>query len=64
VVLRFITPPFGLWDGRDGTGRPASWSAGLTLSRRVCRSDLKTWLRRCVHGATFAHGAEEPLKPG
>jgi hypothetical protein len=64
VVLRFIAPPFGLWDGRDGTGRPASCNAGSNLGRRVCRSDLKAWLRRCVHDATFAHDAEEPLKPG
>jgi len=64
VVLRFIAPPFGLWDGRVGTGRPASCNAGSGLRRRVCRSDLKAWLRRCSHGATFAHGAEEPLKPG
>jgi len=63
VVLRFIAPPFGLWDGRDGTGRTAGWNAGGIFGRRPCRSDLKAWLRRCVHGATFSHGAEEPLKP-
>ena len=43
---------------------PASWNARLIFSRRACRSDSKARLRRCVHGATFAHGAEEPLKPG
>jgi hypothetical protein len=63
VVLGFIAPPFGLWDGRDGTGRPASGNAGLTTSRRRCRSGLKAVHGPCVHGATFAHPAEEALKP-
>jgi len=52
LLLGFIAPPFGLWDGRDGTGRPARGNAGL-----------RTVLRLCVHGATFAHAAEEALKP-
>jgi hypothetical protein len=63
LLLCFISPPFGLWDGRDGTGRPASGNVGLTASRRVGRSGLRTVLRRCVHDATFAHPAEEALKP-
>jgi hypothetical protein len=58
-----MVPPFGRWDGRDGTGRPATDNADLTTSRRVCRSGLIAVLRRCVHGATLAHRAEEPLKP-
>jgi hypothetical protein len=63
LLLAFIAPPFKLWHGRDGSGRPDSGSGGLTASRRGCRSGLRTVLRRCVHGATFAHAAEEALKP-
>jgi hypothetical protein len=64
VVLFLMTPPFGLSGGRDGTGRPDSDRAGLTAaSRRIGRSDLRTLLRRCAHGATFAQAAEERLKP-
>ena len=63
VVLFLMTPPFGLWGGRDGTGRPDSDRANLTAGRRTGRSDVRTALRRCVHGATFAQAAEERLKP-
>jgi hypothetical protein len=62
VVLRFISPPFGLWDGRDGDDRPVRGSAGLTAGRRDGRSALEDRLRRCAHGATLAEAAEEPLK--
>jgi len=61
AVLFFIAPPFWLADGRDGVGRPASGNAGLTASRRGCRSDLETRPRCCVHGATLPRGAEELL---
>jgi len=48
-VLRFMVPPFGLWDGRDGTGRPTSGYTGLTAHRCACRSGLETARRRCKH---------------
>jgi len=62
LLLGFIALPLGLGDGRDDGGRPASGNAGLMAHRRACRSGLKTVLRRCAHGATFAQAAEKPLK--
>jgi hypothetical protein len=62
ALLGFIAPPFGLWDGRDPSGRPVSGNAGLTASRRACRSGLETVLRRCVHGANLPQAAEKALK--